>query len=39
MNEIVNNVLLRGDKIMPEMHLKQWKNSKVYANRKCRLYL
>ena len=23
MNEIVNNFLLAGDKIMPEMHLKQ----------------
>ena len=23
MNEIVNNVLLAGDKFMPEMHLKQ----------------
>ena len=23
MNEIVNNVLLVGDKYMPEMHLKQ----------------
>ena len=23
MNEIVNNILLAGDKFMPEMHLKQ----------------
>ena len=23
MNEIVNKVLLKGDKLMPEMHLKQ----------------
>ena len=37
MNEIVNNVLLAGDKFMPEIHLKQpgftysacGKNSKI----------
>ena len=50
MDEIVSNVLLVGDKSMPEMHLKQpgfisWfyqkqrKNWKMYANRKYRLYL
>ena len=54
MNKIVNKFLLIGDKLMPEIPLKQpgfiypacdpfakkqRKNRKIYADRKCRLYL
>ena len=52
MNEIINKLLLAGNKFMSEMHLKQpgftystcgpfnkTNNSKVYRNRKHRLYL
>ena len=53
MNEIVNKLLLAGDKSMPEMHLKQpgftysvcgpftknKQNSKIFANRRYKLYL
>ena len=51
MNEIVNMFLLAGDKLMPEMRLKQpgfiysacgpftKNNSKVQRNRRYKLYL
>ena len=34
MNEIVNKFLLRGDKFMPEMHLKQLRFPKILKSLK-----
>ena len=38
MNEIVNKCLLRGDKFMPEMHIKQPKFTQPQFTHLCTQY-